>query len=84
LIEVITEDSVHLRFLGIDEVALRLKVKVLMPSLIMGGCKFLDVYYVVVKVEDTFVGAVLSQYPCYLGNQEFVPLLDSLLWLKLD
>lgn len=81
LMEVKEEKWVPVKFEGKETKALRTKVKVQLPRMIVGGSNVLVIYYVVEQVRDKSVLCVLSHYTDDVGGETLPPLLAEVLEL---
>jgi hypothetical protein len=60
--DVLEETWIPVRFEGRETKALRTKIKIQIPKLVMGGSNVLVGYYVAVEVRGHYVACVLSHY----------------------
>jgi hypothetical protein len=81
LVNVKEEKWITLKFEGQETKALKTKVKVQLPKLVMGGSNVLVVYYVTGQVRGKFVTCVLSHYSDDVGAEKLPPLLSEVLEL---
>jgi hypothetical protein len=81
LVDIKEEKWLTLKFEGHNTKALRTKVKIQLPKLVMGGSNILVVYYVTGQVRGKFVTCVLSHYTDDVGADKLPPLLSEVLEL---
>jgi hypothetical protein len=81
LVNVKEEKWITLKFEGQETKALRTKVKIQLPKLVMGGSNILIVYYVTGQVRGKYVTCVLSHYSDDVGASKLPPLLREVLEL---
>lgn len=75
------EKWINVKFEGQQVKALRAKVKIQVPKLVMGGSNILVVYYVAGEVRGKYVACVLSHYTDDVAAHELPPLLSEVLEL---
>lgn len=80
--EVLQQDSIDIVFEGTDTRALKVKYKIKIPQLIMGGSNILTIYYVATEVRGRYVACVLSHYTDDVGASKLPPLLREVMALK--
>jgi len=81
LVDIKEEKWITLKFEGQETKALRTKVKIQLPKLVMGGSNILVVYYVTGQVRGKYVTCVLSHYTDDVGADKLPPLLSEVLEL---
>lgn len=81
LIDIKEEKWILLKFEGQETKALRTKIKVQLPKLVMGGSNILVVYYVTGYVRGKYVTCVLSHYTDDVVADKLPPLLSEVLEL---
>ncbi|MBL0096220.1 MAG: hypothetical protein IPP46_06715 [Bacteroidetes bacterium] len=62
--------------------AIKRKLKIKLPQLIMGGSNILIIYYVTAEVRGRHIACVLSHYTDDIGAQTLPPLLSEVMKLK--
>jgi hypothetical protein len=75
------ENWIDLKFEGQITKALKTKIKIQVPKLVMGGSNLLVVYYVTGQVRGKYVTCVLSHYTDDVGADTLPPLLGEVLEL---
>jgi hypothetical protein len=75
------EKWINLKFEGKETKALRTKIKIQVPKLVMGGSNVLVVYYVTGEVRGKYVTCILSQYTDDVSGDKLAPLLSEVLEL---
>jgi hypothetical protein len=79
----IQEDTVvPVTFEGAQVNARKMKVKIKVPTLIMGGSNVLIVYYVVANIHNKYVTCVMSHYTDDAGGKTLAPLLREVMKLN--
>ena len=81
LVDIKEEKWLTIKFEGLETKALRTKVKIQLPKLVMGGSNILVVYYVTRQVRGKFVSCVLSHYTDDVGADKLPPLLSEVMEL---
>lgn len=81
LVNVKEEKWIPLKFEGQETKALRAKIKIQLPKLVMGGSNVLVVYYVTGAVRGKYVTCVLSHYTDDAGADKLPRLLREVLEL---
>lgn len=81
LVDIKEEKWLTIKFEGLETKALRTKVKIQLPKLVMGGSNILVVYYVTGQVRGKFVSCVLSHYTDDVGADKLPPLLSEVMEL---
>lgn len=76
------QKEVPVMFEGVEVMAIKLRVKIKVPKLIMGGSNVLEAYYIVAKVREKYVSCVLSQYTDDAREGTLAPLLAEVMSLK--
>lgn len=74
--------SVKVDFEGDEVEALKTKVKIKVPELVMGGSNVLVVYYVTAHVRDRYVSCVLSHFTDDVNADGLPPLLQEVMELR--
>jgi len=80
--EVLQRDSIDIIFEGKETKALKIKYKIKIPQLIMGGSNILIVYYVTAEIRGKFIACVLSQYTDDGYSGQLAGLLGELMSIK--
>jgi hypothetical protein len=80
--EILEQDTIEVKFEGIDAKAIKTKYKILIPQLIMGGSNILIIYYVVAEVRGKYVACVMSHYTDDVNAKQLPPLLSEVMELK--
>lgn len=80
--EVLEDSEVAVVFEGTPVKALKRKLKIKIPKLIMGGSNILIIYYVMAEVRGRYVACVLSHYTDDRGAMTLPPLLREVMQLK--
>ncbi|MDF1695555.1 MAG: hypothetical protein P1U56_06970 [Saprospiraceae bacterium] len=80
--EFIATEKVDVTFEGIETTAQKYTLKVKMPKFALGGSNILYIYYVVAKIEEKYVGAILSHYDNDNNSPGLPPLLSEVMALK--
>lgn len=75
------EKWITVKFEGTEVKALRTKLKVQMPKLVMGGSNVLIAYYVTAQVRGNYVTCILSHYTDDVGADKLPPLLSEVMEL---
>ena len=75
------EKWIDIKFEGQTTKALKTKIKIQVPKLVMGGSNILVVYYVTGLVRGKYVTCVLSHYTDDVGADKLPPLLSEVLEL---
>ncbi|NOX48178.1 MAG: hypothetical protein GXO89_14490 [Chlorobi bacterium] len=76
-------EEVDVIFEGVETTAKRIRYKIKIPKIVMGGSNVLIVYYVVVKVRGNYISCVLSHYTDDVkGKNGLSPLLGEVMELK--
>ncbi len=81
LVDLQEERWIKIKFEGQETKALRTKLKVKLPKLVMGGSNVLVVYYVTGRVRGKYVTCVLSHYTNDVNAKQLPPLLSEILEL---
>jgi len=81
LVDLKEEKWMKLKFEGQETKALRTKIKVQLPKLVMGGSNILVVYYITEQVRGKYVACVLSHYTDDAGAEKLPPLLSEVMEL---
>jgi hypothetical protein len=81
LVDIKEEKWLPLKFEGKETKALRTKMKIRVPKLVMGGSNVLVVYYVAGEVRGKFVTCILSHYTDDISGDSLAPLLSEVLTL---
>jgi len=81
LVDIKEEKWITLKFEGQETKALRTKVKIQLPKLVMGGSNILVVYYVTGQVRGKYVTCVLSHYTDDVSADKLPALLSEVLEL---
>lgn len=79
---VLEKDSVDVIFEGVETKALKIKYKIKIPQLIIGGSNILIVYYVSAEIRGNNVACVMSQYTDDVNANELAPLLGEVMKLN--
>lgn len=79
MVNLINKEEIELYFEGKKTVALRAKIKVKVPQLVMGGSNVLIVYYVTENIRGKYVSCVLSHYTDDINADSLPPLLGEVL-----
>lgn len=82
LASVLKEEWIVVKFENQEVKALRTKVKIQLPKLIMGGSNVMIVYYVTTQLRGKFVTCILSHYSDDVSENELPPLLSEVMELK--
>ncbi len=80
--EVLEKDSVNVIFEGVGTKALKIKYRVKIPQLIMGGSNILIIYYVALEVRGKSIACVMSQFTDDVNAKDLAPLLQEVMELK--
>jgi hypothetical protein len=81
LVNLKEEKWINLKFEGKETRALKTKMKIQVPKLVMGGSNVLVVYYVTGEVRGKYVTCILSQYTDDVSGDKLAPLLSEVLEL---
>jgi len=81
LTSVLEDTWVPVTFEGVQVKARKLKVKINVPKLIMGGSNILIVYYITANVRDHYVTCALSQYTDDAADNTLAGLLQEVMSL---
>lgn len=81
LVDLKEEKWINIKFEGQETKALRTKVKIQLPKLVMGGSNILVVYYVTGQVRGKYVTCILSHYTDDVSSNELPLLLSEVLEL---
>jgi hypothetical protein len=81
LVKEMEEEWVTVKFEGQETKALRTRMKVKLPRVVMGGSNVLVVYYVAAAVRGKYVACVLSHYTDDVGAGKLPPLLAEVMEL---
>lgn len=81
LVDLKEEKWIRLKFEGRETNALRTKIKIQIPKLIMGGSNILVIYYVTGLVRGKYVTCILSHYSDNAEENKLPPLLSEVLEL---
>lgn len=80
--DVLEDTEIDILFEGQPTKALKRKLKIKIPQLIMGGSNILIIYYVTTEVKGRYVSCVLSHYTDDIGAKKLPPLLREVMQLK--
>ncbi|MCB0649156.1 MAG: hypothetical protein KDC49_20940 [Saprospiraceae bacterium] len=80
--QLLEQDSIKVIFEGKETQALRMKYKLKVPQVIMGGSNILIIYYVVAEVRGKYVACVLSHYDDEIVRNTLPPLLKEIMSLR--
>lgn len=80
--EVELRDSVDVVFEDVPMKALRTKMKIKVPKVVLGGSNELTIYYVLAKIEETYAAVVMSHYSNDMMVDGLPPLLNEVMKLK--
>lgn len=80
--QLLEQDTIKVIFEGNETQALRMKYKIKVPQVIMGGTNILIIYYVVAEVRGKYVACVLSHYDDEIGRNTLPPLLKEVMSLR--
>lgn len=80
--DVLEDNEIDIIFEGMPVKALRRKLKIKIPQLIMGGSNILIIYYVTAEVRGRYVACVLSHYTDDIGAKKLPPLLSEVMEIK--
>lgn len=81
MVKVITEESILVKFEGVETKAKKVKLKFKMPRFIMGGSNELIAYYVTCFVRGKYVSCIMSQYTNDSAKGTLAPLIAEVLTL---
>lgn len=80
--KVIDKQEVNILFEGIETTATKVRYKIKVPKIIMGGSNELIIYYVLQKVRGRYVACVLSHYTDDINAKTLPPLLSEVMKLR--
>lgn len=80
--KVLEKDSVNVLFEGVETMALKIKYKIRIPRLIMGGSNILIIYYVAEEIRGKNIACVMSQFTDDVNARELAPLLHEVMKLR--
>jgi len=80
--DVLEDTEIAIIFEGQPTIALKRKLKIKIPKLIMGGSNILIIYYVTTEVKGRYISCVLSHYTDDIGANDLPPLLKEVMQLK--
>jgi hypothetical protein len=80
--EVLGKDKVDVIFEGVETKALKIKYKIKIPRLIMGGSNLLIAYYVSAEIRGKNIACIMSQYTDDVNANNLAPLLGEVMKLK--
>jgi hypothetical protein len=80
--EIMEQDTIDVKFEGVDARAVKTKYKIRIPQLIMGGSNILIIYYLVAEVRGKYVACVMSHYTDDINAKKLPPLLSEVMELK--
>jgi len=80
--EVVNRETVPVIFEGISTTAKKYKIKIKLPSLLLGGSNMLIAYYVVEEINGNYVGCVMSHYEDEADENSLPPLISEIMKLK--
>lgn len=80
--EILEEKEIDVIFEGMSVKAIKRKLKIKLPKLVMGGSNILYIYYLVGEVRGTYVACVMSHYDTDAPEGKLPPLLSEVMELK--
>lgn len=80
--EVLEDNEIEVIFEGTPITALKRKLKIKIPQLIMGGSNILIIYYVTAEINGRHVACVLSHYTDDINSKKLPPLLSEVMQFK--
>jgi len=84
LSDFISKEEVPVIFEGVKTTAQKFALKIKIPKLILGGSNVLYIYYVSAKINDKYIGCVLSHYSNDNNAPGLPPLLSEVMTLVED